>query len=194
MSLSTLFILGLPPEQHGAFQRPLNPANLPHWTLKVAWSDLAWPRTRTIGLKTVKAEESKTDMQPFKSKTVSVPETTCKGRSGIFWMFCFWGWRRQVERKWWRQGLVFTGTHTQPHPRYSLHSYNHNHDSVQECLWQFSFAFRFPNVMKRLLVMDLLNKFTCWTEQSQVCLLKLLKWWLTLSKASNEWKTTVDMI
>ena len=30
MSLSTLFVLGLPPEQHGAFQRLLNPANLPH--------------------------------------------------------------------------------------------------------------------------------------------------------------------
>lgn len=36
MSLSALFLVGLPPSQHGSFQRPPNPANLDHNTLKVA--------------------------------------------------------------------------------------------------------------------------------------------------------------
>lgn len=36
MSLSALFLVGLPPEQHESFQKPLNPSNLAHNTLKVA--------------------------------------------------------------------------------------------------------------------------------------------------------------
>lgn len=36
MSLSALFLVGLPPEQRESFQKPLNPSNLAHNTLKVA--------------------------------------------------------------------------------------------------------------------------------------------------------------
>lgn len=37
MSLSALFLVGLPPNQHGSFHWPPNPTNLVHNTLKVAW-------------------------------------------------------------------------------------------------------------------------------------------------------------
>lgn len=48
MSLSAVFLVGLPPEQRESFQKPLNPSNLAHNTLKVAC-----PNGESTGIQTL---------------------------------------------------------------------------------------------------------------------------------------------
>lgn len=182
MSLSTLFVLGLPPQQHGAFQRPLNPANLPHWTLKVAWSDLAWPRTGTRPVSHEEQTEKNTfKTQRFKGGLVVVPDARCERLHtfplvGRFWVFGFWRWKFQVERKWF--GLVKTRSSVYASVHTHILMYTHIHYICTatamkpcKCLRYFSFAFHFPNVVtvvKVLSVVKPIYKFAFCAQQGQV--------------------------
>lgn len=135
MSLPALFILGLPPRQHGAFQRPPNPANLPHWTLKVAWSDLAWPWTGTrpvshedrIEKNRINLKHSTSEVASPLSQRPDVRSRTFFTELGDSGCSSLLERKSQVERKWVRLvetgSTVCTGAHT--HPFTHTHSEAH---------------------------------------------------------------------